>query len=436
MADKQEYLQEVIPDLLARFTTPDCFDDSGNAIVASGVVVVSDPNGNCAQGHPRFPPVLDIHAAVVTSSLGGRGVTSLCQTMATPGATPADYEEFTGGSWEVYTSYILDGQTTSPNGLDPIPKNNDDEAHLVNRTVPPTSPDALPSQLGGSFLAWTPSAGIDVAPASAVAEPDLTSLGVDLQEMIVGAGSFGCGIESQLESWYRFLIQPDPYASITTTTNADGLHVASWQGVDTTILQQRHDFLRPDSAVLIVVLSDENDSEIDVRSIAGAGVNFLDDAFEPPRGTTECAANPGSSSCMSCAFQTAPPGDANCEAGAYPRDDTNWAVDDNLRHVHMKQKYGVDAQFPILRYVAGLTSQKVPSRTGEYPTNGDGYYQGGLNDDPADLNCTTRSSRRRCRPPPPGRTTRRSAPFRPTPSARPRATSFTTRTSGACRTSS
>ena len=36
--------------------------------------------------------------------------------------------------------------------------------------------------------------------------------------MVSGVGFFGCGIESQMESWYRFLIQPDPYQSLGTTT--------------------------------------------------------------------------------------------------------------------------------------------------------------------------------------------------------------------------
>jgi hypothetical protein len=43
-------------------------------------------------------------------------------------------------------------------------------------------------------------------------------------------------------------------------------------------------------------------------------------------------------------------------------------------------------QFPIDRYVVGLTSAKVPNRSGEYPANAS-YYQGGLNNDPQDLNC-------------------------------------------------
>ena len=42
----------------------------------------------------------------------------------------------------------------------------------------------------------------------------------------------------------------------------------------------------------------------------------------------------------------------------------------------MKAKYGVDVQFPIDRYVTGLTSTTVPDRVGEYPTGGNGSYKG------------------------------------------------------------
>jgi hypothetical protein len=48
----------------------------------------------------------------------------------------------------------------------------------------------------------------------------------------------------------------------------------------------------------------------------------------------------------------------------------DWGFDLNLRHVHMKQKYGVDPQFPIQRYVNGLTSTTVPDRCGEYGGSG------------------------------------------------------------------
>jgi len=385
MDDKQQYLQAAIPDLITRLVSPNCVDSSGNPVTANGVQLVADSTGVCAMGTAEFAPVHDMHMGLVTSSLGGRGTTSICQTSTTPGATPFEYLEFTSGSYQQFLQGSASGQFT---GLTSISKNNDDQAHLVNRTDPPSDPNGTPSVLSGDFLAWAPPGAGDTVPVDAVAETVSTSLVGDFQDMVIGAGSYGCGIESQLESWYRFLIQPDPYQSIVTTTQ-NGLLYASWSGVDNTILQQRADFLRPDSAVLVLVLSDENDSEIDVRTIGGVGVNYLDNNFQPPLGTTACATNPGSSSCTSCAFSTAP-NDPNCmmtppvwSSSAAP----NWGSNDNLRHVHMKEKFGVDLQYPISRYVVGLTSQKVPNRSGEYPS-GASYYQGGLNSDPQDLNCT------------------------------------------------
>ncbi len=91
-----------------------------------------------------------------------------------------------------------------------------------------------------------------------------SSLGSPIPNLNVGES--GCGIESQLESWYRFLIQPDPYGSIELVGEQ-----ATWNGVDGNIIRQRHDFLRPDSLVIIVVLSDEDDSEIDARAVSGTG---------------------------------------------------------------------------------------------------------------------------------------------------------------------
>jgi len=389
MGDKQQYLQAAIPSLITRLVTPNCIDASGNDLVDStGNPILSDSSGNCAPdgsgyvGRPQFAPVNDLHIGVITASLGGRGTTSICQTSTTTGAVAAEYEEFTTGS---YQQYVMDSANNDYAGLTAIPKNDDDQAHLINRTDPPSTPNALPTPSANldaqNVLAWYPSAPENGVTSAAI-------LNGAFQDLVVGAQAFGCGIESQLESWYRFLVQPDPYAAITTTKNSDGLLVASWSGVDLTLLQQRADFLRPDSLVLIVVLSDENDSEVDVRTIGGIGVNWLDNYFQPPRGTSECATDPGSAACTSCAFDTAPT-DSQCttEGGLYPEDPTNWGFNDNLRHVHMKAKYGIDVQFPINRYVFGLTQQKVPDRNGEYPAGGNGYYQGGLNSDPQDLDC-------------------------------------------------
>ena len=106
--------------------------------------------------------------------------------------------------------------------------------------------------------------------------------------MVQGVGIWGCGIESQLESWYRFLVQPDPYGSLALDAKA----TPSGNDVDTTILQQRKDFLRPDSLVAVIVLTDENDSE-NRRPLARPGRLLLHGhAYPPPSGTAACASKP------------------------------------------------------------------------------------------------------------------------------------------------
>jgi hypothetical protein len=134
--------------------------------------------------------------------------------------------------------------------------------------------------------------------------------------------------------------------------------------------------LRPDWLVAVIVLSDENDSEVDVRSFGGTAWNFMSTKFNPPRGTAICATNPGATACTSCAFGSNG-SDSECqnEGGFYTatQDAHSWGYDLNLRHVHQKQKYGISVQFPIQRYVLGLTSASVPDRNGEYPSGAQNY---------------------------------------------------------------
>src|SRR6202042_3292824 len=67
MGDKQAYLAQAIPDLIARLVTPNCVDSGGNA-----TGVAADINGNCSVGTVEFPPVHDMHIGIVTSALGPR----------------------------------------------------------------------------------------------------------------------------------------------------------------------------------------------------------------------------------------------------------------------------------------------------------------------------------------------------------------------------
>lgn len=234
---------------------------------------------------------------------------------------------------------------------------------------------------------------------------DVDKLVTDTEAIVRGVGQNGCGLEAQLESAYRFLVQPDPWVSI----KLDGNNQADLGGpneIDDELLAQRKAFLRPDSALLVVLLTDEDDSSPDPLSIGGQGWAFSARSFpgskvfrgDPrngttaPRGTSACTdptRGPAHPDCTSCGFQSlcnaADPAcqriknDPNCqELGAPPRAGDSaegyagyyGATDDNLnvRYHRMKERYGIDPQYPIERYVTGFSKSRVPSRATEHPT--------------------------------------------------------------------
>ena len=356
MGDKQAYLAQAVPNLITRLVTPNCVDATGTMNYGP-----SDAQGMgmCAMGKVEFPPVHDMHIGVISTSLGTRLS-----------------DQYGGGSGAICDPTGPDGATITVNNAT-FTHGNDDHAELLNRSGPTETP--LADAGTSNYLNWFPStnpknAGKTASPG-APAISNATQLITDFTSLIEGVGNYGCGIESQLESWYRFLVQPDPYASMSLDSNSH----AQWVGVDTTILQQRQNFLRPDSLVAIIDMTDENDSEIDVRSVGGQGYLWMAQNFDPPHGTSACAENAAdngltsSSACESCVEPSAA-SDPNCQSGNNDYSaDTDWGYNPNLRHVHMEQKYGIWPQFPIQRYVTGLTSKTVPDRAGEYPPNAQSY---------------------------------------------------------------
>jgi hypothetical protein len=381
MGDKQAFLAAAVPDLVTRLVQPNCvMVDTTTGV--STVVGLSN-NGSCTSGTIEFPPVHNMHLGIISSSLGTRGVT---------------------GAGAVCDPSLLTNPFNDPGMHPAISAHDDDRAELLSRTAMDHYTEGTSPDTGGqNFLDWFPTGTgwtVNDPPKSATnGVPQATSptataiisamqLETDFTALIIGAHYYGCGIESQLESWYRFLIQPDPYDSIAITTAG----LAAWSGVDATIIKQRHDFLRPDSLVAIIDLSDEDDSEIDVRSFGGQGYKFMDDMFQPPRGTSACAASPGSATCTSCAYGGTTASDPNCKMGPYTAtDDPGFYI--NVRHVNMQQKYGIIPQFPLGRYVLGLTSPNVPDRDHEYPAGASSYqggtvYAGTTLKDAYNLNCT------------------------------------------------
>ena len=389
MGDKQVLLEQAVPDLISRLVNPNCVNPS------DGTLAGSSTDGSCAAyagSVIEFKPVHDMHLGIVSSSLGSRGG-DLCM--------PAQVTN-NGGAF-------ADGNPA-------VNSHADDMGHLLTRAGVPSTTN--PNQVleregtladvgGQGFLDWFPRLTLtppdsndptaSVAPVLAPVATALTMVGTgganftpgtlegDFSALVAGVHAFGCGIESQLESWYRFLIQPDPYASIAPASTAP-FRSGQWVGYDSVIIRERHDFLRPNSLVAIIVMSDENDSEIDTRSFSGIAANWMVSTFQPPHGTTPCATNPAAAGCQSCASLSAGAQAADPACATPYTAQTDWGFNPNLRHVHMQEKYGIVPQYPIQRYYLGLTSPLVPDRNHEYPM-GASSYRGGTVGDPADLNC-------------------------------------------------
>lgn len=300
MLDKQQLLAQSLPLLVQRLVTPMCVDSEGNPVGGS-----SDASGHCGDGRAEFTPINDIHIGVISSSLGSHGADG-------PGDACVDPDQ-------------------------------NDHAHLLGelRDLPDTYGD-----LG--FLAWD-AAGRYSPPG----DSDAPSFAEKVSAMVESAGEAGCRYPATLEAWYRFLIDPEPPLQIV---RENGRSVP--QGLDQAILEQRAAFLRPDSTVAILMLSDKNDcSVIDEgygHLIAGAAPAF--------RSTSQCFANPNDLCCQSCGEQSANEGcpelasDSECAKGSLLS-----APEDNpgLRCFQQKRRFGFELLYPPSRYAEALRSAVV-----------------------------------------------------------------------------
>jgi hypothetical protein len=290
MADKQLILAEAVPDLLSRLTRPDCVSfDTGDRI--NGKTVVDCPAGY----HREFKAVEDIHIGVVSSSLEMPG-SETCEKQADVG--------------------------------------------LVTRKPGEEGPGADIN--GKRFIEWDPS------------HPDQST--EMFKDLVRGVGESGCGYEASLESWYRFLVDPNPPST--------WLPEPCWEGddeircrvpgpVDTKILEQRKAFLRPDSLLAIIMLTDENDCSINP---IGQGWYASSDTTVISRGTAACDTDPDSDECMNC-------GDLRLEGEhpecAIPPEIVESQFTRNLRCWDQKRRFGRDFMYPIERYVRGLTETHI-----------------------------------------------------------------------------
>ncbi len=311
MGDKQRVLAQAIPELVKQLVNPRCADATTGVVPQAAPRATVDAHGaaSCPAGMaPEFPPVSDLHVGVISTSLG----------------TP--------------------GQDACALGTPRI----NDAAHLLNRK-------AIAAAKPTGFVAWLPPWDQNVGRPEPLVprQSDLNALSSSIGELIGGVGESGCGFEAQLESAYRFLVQPDPYDKVVSLNNPG----VEYQGIDETLLKQRAAFLRPNSLVGIVLLTDENDSTYDPRAFnSSASVVAIDQRLWKP--TDTCSHDPNSKDCTSSYFTSG--GDAA------PRlSESEDAF--NLRFFQMKRRFGFDVQFPLSRYVRGFSQPQVPGRADERP---------------------------------------------------------------------
>lgn len=330
MADKQEVLAEALPNLVQRFVNPVCVDADGNVQSPP-----PSPNDPCPQGFGReFRPVTDIHIGVITSSLGGYGGEGTCD----PASDAAPWNE-----------------------------QNVDMSHLV-ATRPRAASVVTSAAANGGFLKWTEDSNSD-------------ALVEEFADLVKVSGENGCGWEAPLEAWYRFLVDPAPHRELhrqpcragDANNNCVGPLVADDGTIvtDDELLAQRAAFLRPDSLVAIVMLSDENDCSFKAYGQSWLLTDFYDD---PPRdreirvahrGSQQCEENPDDPCCQSCGVAQAAQGcpsldngkPLGCETPRYtPPDDDGSPTEDhlNLRCFQQKRRFGVDYLYPVERYSNAL----------------------------------------------------------------------------------
>ncbi len=339
MADKQAVLAAAVPQLLGQLVAPNCVDASGNPATPAVAATLGSSNPCSAAGagySPEFNPVNNIHIGIVTSSLGDHGANSICD----PGA-PTQYTDANGQP-------ILQ------------PPDENDEGHLVGtltraQTAPTdilTDPQSqyatLPTDSSSNpygFLAW----GNSTLPTD-VSQQDLTDATKIFTDMVSATHEAGCGFEAQLEGWFRFLIDPVP--PILPLQPPDANNQTHRTGSDDTLLLQRAAFLRPDSLVAIMMLTDENDC-----SVRDTDVGWVNDDVSAsiPTGSTPCATNPNDKCCYSCTANPPAGCPSSCPNGqAAGVDDGTYQA--NIRCWQQKRRFGYEFLYPKSRYVVGLTN--------------------------------------------------------------------------------
>ncbi len=334
MADKQTILAAAVPGLLSRLVQPNCVDSSGKVLGTSQLGAATP----CPQGTAEFKPVNNIHIGIVTSSLGDHGGYSIC----TPGTA---------------TSYVDDsGQPVVQ------PSDENDKGHLIGtlgRAASIQADTAITQTVNLKldplgFLAWgDPALQADQSLTSG----ELGSAQKAFTDMVAAVAERGCGFEAQLESWFRFLIDPVP--PVLPLDAPDATNLTHRSGVDDALLAQRAAFLRPNSVLTIVMFTDENDCSIRDTDLGWVPTK---PSTSIPASSPACATNPNDKCCCSCSA-TPPAGCMAC-SGTTTTATNDGPYQMNIRCWQEKRRFGYEFLYPKSRYVVGLTHAELcPDQT-------------------------------------------------------------------------
>lgn len=313
MADKEQLLTDAIPPLVEQLVNPPCVDGRGNR------TPLPTPWDDCPSGASRLSaPYLDVHVGIITSSLE-----------------------------DAYSCARYDEVARS--------EQREDNGRLLGSR----------DRGGGSwpgFFAWT---GDET-------EKERTAA---IREQVSAVGSSGCGFEAPLEAMVRFLVDPHPWSSIEVvdcvgdapfTRRCRRANVPEVDGVlgDPTILAQRAAFLRPDSAVAIVIVSDHDDCSVVAD---GPYASITQTKQRMARGSDACALNPDDACCYSCAER----GPVSCGNGCAGEVELPEELDrPNLRCYESKRRFGRDFLYPVQRYVNALTRDELGLCQSDWDPNG------------------------------------------------------------------
>jgi len=309
MGDKQQKLAQEMPALIKALTNPDI-----------------DPK----TGKPKWKPIADLHVGVISTSLGSHG-TSACDPRVTN-------------------------------------THNDDRGHLLPREGEGVV--GCPVMTSATALSWAfdPRRTPGTMYSGAIGSVPMQTLSSCL---VQSAGEDGCGYESTWESVYHFLIDPAPYASADvkctfgSSGDACGNNKIEVKGIDSELIAQRNAFLRKDSLLAVIVISDENDA-----SLKPASLNWLPWGYgqgQMQRGWEGCANVPddfepesaaeynelhSKYSCFSCFENAANP---NCKS-PWSLEKLNADIDGrNVRNFEMTRRFGYNFLWSRQRYVDGFS---------------------------------------------------------------------------------